>query len=146
MKRKLIWLLPILCLTVLALWYVIVPLLPSTVTSTKWHLQSVRVVGGSILWTSNDAKQFTIEFGWRTISGRGSCNSYEGGYQLNQFTRSFSTSWTFHTMIGCLGEGAQEQEEDFFHALDTANRYELREGNLHIYFENGAKELVFEPE
>jgi heat shock protein HslJ len=143
MKRKLVWLVGLVCLAALLVWMVLFPPLPAELIGREWRLEAVQVVGGPALWRSSDPDQFTLTFGSTTMSGHAGCNSYEARHRVNQFTRSFSTGPVFHTMVGCLDPDLQAREETFFDALGSASRYELSGDELRVYFDDGTKMLVF---
>jgi heat shock protein HslJ len=75
------------------------------------------------------------------ISGSAGCNSYFASYDVDGSKLSIST-------IGCTEmfcvtpEGVMEQEEQYLTTLATAESYEVRDGQLHIFC-SGGQVLIF---
>lgn len=77
------------------------------------------------------------------VSGSSGYNSYRGEYKVKKSKLTLGTlQWT--VMLCTEPEGVMEQENDYIEMLLAAERYELRDGELLIYFtEHDA--LTFEP-
>jgi heat shock protein HslJ len=76
------------------------------------------------------------------VTGRGSCNTYGGTYQVEGNSISFKD--ITRTKKACENEYLTLQEEYYFMALESAGHYELNENTLRIWYEDGAGLLVFQ--
>lgn len=76
------------------------------------------------------------------VTGRGSCNTYGGTYQVEGNSISFNE--ITRTKKACENQYLTLQEEHYLMALESASHYELSENLLRIWFEDGAGVLVFQ--
>ena len=75
------------------------------------------------------------------ITGSAGCNSYFASYEISGNELSVPTLG--YTEMYCLTpDGVMEQEQQYVTALASAERYEIREGRLHISGADG-RALVF---
>jgi heat shock protein HslJ len=143
MKRELIWLFVMLCFVIFLVWFFFCPPLPTGLGDRVWHLESVQVVGGRTLWTSDHPSRFTVEFNPTGIKGYAGCNYVSGKYLFIRFTSYFSTWWVYQTAMACSDADLQKKDKEFIDALLTPTRYTLDEHELRIYFDKATKVLVF---
>ena len=73
--------------------------------------------------------------------GSTGCNSYGGTYLLKGNTVSFARM--ISTRRACVEERANQQEQRYLSALESATRFRLSGNNLTIFFDNGKSELSF---
>ena len=86
-------------------------------------------------------KKVTLTFTSRAeVSGNAGCNSYGGSYEAgSDGTLEFAD--LYHTEMYCIEPGVMEQEQLFLDLLNTAERYEVVDGMLHL--SGGGRLLVF---
>ncbi|MCI0712984.1 MAG: META domain-containing protein [Chloroflexi bacterium] len=113
----------------------------SSLVGTRWQLQSygtpddeTPVVAGS---------NVTLEFqqGGQFV-GSGGCNSYGATYTVTDDI--ISVGEVVSTKMACAGAAIMEQEQGFFNALQAAQRFELSDDQLTIWFDEEAR-LIFAP-
>lgn len=73
------------------------------------------------------------------ISGNGGCNRYFGSYTLTNDRINFGPLGSTRMACEPVRMG---QEDRFFHALSTAERYELSNGELLIIYVSGTLRFV----
>ncbi len=104
---------------------------------TSWELYSYRKsrpIEGSTL---------TISFEDRQIHGSAGCNSYGGSYRLVGDKIDFSE--IFATLMACPEpDGPMEQETMFLQFLGEAQRFEIVDGQLQVFW-SGHEALTFAP-
>jgi heat shock protein HslJ len=89
-----------------------------------------------------EGTQPTIHFEDAQVSGKASCNSYGGSYQVTGDAISFSV--LFQNEMFCIDpEGVMEQERTYMDLLGVAQRFEVFDGVLTI-FVGTQKTLTFE--
>jgi len=117
---------------------------PSTTDSlvnTRWTLKSFGQPGSENAVLSGT--EITLEFvEGNQAGGSGGCNTFGAQYQVAGGEISFSE--VISTLLACTSEGVTEQEQAYFAALQTANAFDLSEGQLRIWYDNGQKVLNFE--
>lgn len=105
-------------------------MLPSPLTGITWHLTSYnngRKAITSVLAGSEVTLKLDDE---GQLSGNGGCNVYRGGYESTGTSFALIGS-VAATRMACPGpEGATEQENAYFAALESAAGYEIRGGEL----------------
>jgi heat shock protein HslJ len=84
-----------------------------------------------------------LSFSGETVSGNASCNQFGGAYSARG--GRIEIRETFSTLMACLDGGLMEQETAYLSALQAAEQYELRDGNLLLMNSAGAVTLVFMP-
>jgi heat shock protein HslJ len=89
-----------------------------------------------------EGTQPTIHFEDAQVSGKASCNSYGGSYQVKGDAISFGA--LFQTEMFCVDpEGVMEQERTYLELLGGAQRFEVVDGVLTI-FAGPQETLTFE--
>jgi heat shock protein HslJ len=74
------------------------------------------------------------------IAGSAGCNRYFGGYEAGD--GKFSTGAIGSTMMMCPGE-AMAHEAAYLKALESASGYEVGEGTLRVFYNDGESVLEF---
>jgi heat shock protein HslJ len=107
----------------------------SSLSGTRWQL----VAFGD---TAIEFGTVTLEFVNETdVNGSGGCNSYGGTYETDGDAIAFSE--IISTLIACEDAAIMEQEQSYFDALELAERFELDENELTIFYGDG-QQLRFE--
>jgi heat shock protein HslJ len=109
-------------------------------TGTEWRLVSLgpsgaeeEVVRGTTV---------TLKFGEDgRASGSTGCNSYGGTYEVRGDRISFGR--LISTKRACLDQNANQQEQQFLAALESANRFRLTSDRLTIFSDRGRNVLNF---
>ena len=83
----------------------------------------------------------TMSFQEGRVGGNASCNTYGGDYTLKGDTIEFGMM--ISTMMACAENGVMTQEQAYLAFLETAERFELRDGQLYLFNSSGDA-LVFE--
>jgi heat shock protein HslJ len=84
----------------------------------------------------------TLKFGADgRIGGSGGCNSYGGDYRAQGDTLSFSK--IISTKRACLEQSANQQEQRYFSALESASKFKLADNRLMIFYDGGRSALNF---
>jgi heat shock protein HslJ len=79
-----------------------------------------------------EGRQLILQFDSGQVSGNGGCNQYGGSYQITGEAIRFYD--LFSTEMACMDpEGIMKQEQIYLELLQTANRFELVDGEL-IFF------------
>jgi len=85
----------------------------------------------------------TLAFEDGKVSGNASCNSFGGAYQVQGENIQFGE--LFLTAMACMNpEGIMEQEVDYMQMLMQVTRFELKEGQLTLFFD-AHETMVFVP-
>lgn len=83
-----------------------------------------------------EGSEITLSFGEDgQATGSGGCNTYGGGYQVQNGTVAFSE--VVRTLRACAEEDRTQQETRFFEALEMAGQYELAGDELTLWYDNG---------
>lgn len=107
---------------------------------TAWTLQSFEEAGSEAL--ALEGFTITLEFqDGAQVSGSGGCNMYSAGYQAQDGSLSFGPVTS--TRRACTDEGATQQEQRFFQALEAAESFELSGDSLVIRYNGGESALHF---
>jgi putative lipoprotein len=109
---------------------------------TEWFLESYGSQGNlkAVLVDTEVTATFKSSDG--QVAGSGGCNGYGGSYELTGNKLSIPEP-LISTMMSC-GDEKDQQEQQFFVALQSADSYQIDEGILTIYC--GDDVLVFEQE
>jgi heat shock protein HslJ len=100
--------------------------------NTEWRLVSFGRTGS----VSNVIKgtKVTIRFGADgRVNGSSGCNSYSGTYRLRGSDASFGRM--ISTMRACLDQRANQQEQSYLAALQSASRFRLSSNQLTIFYD-----------
>ena len=108
--------------------------------NTAWMLKSFGAQGAET--TVIESTKITIKFGADGRAGGSSgCNSYGGEYSVQGDTLSLSK--IISTKRACLEQSANQQEQRYFAALESANKFKLAENRLTIFYDGGRGALNF---
>ena len=115
---------------------------------TEWHLVSLGPAGSEASLVAGTT--VTLKFGEDgRASGSTGCNAYSGTCQVRGDTISFGR--LISTRRACLDQNANQQEQRFISALESANRFRLASNRLTILSDRGriilnfAKDQASEP-
>ena len=112
-----------------------------TLAMTSWTLVSYGEPGSEAEVIAGT--EVTLEFqDDMQAAGLGGCNSFGAQYEATNGDISFTE--IISTLIACEEEGVMEQEAAYFQALENAEEFELIDGDLRIYYDNGQRVLNFE--
>lgn len=116
------------------------PAAPIDLTGTQWRLTSYGEPGSEtqIIEETEVTLQFEQE---GQAGGSGGCNSYGAQYEIFNGTISFTEMMA--TEMACDGEGVMDQEAAYFQALRSAESFELIDGELKIWYNDGQSVLNF---
>jgi len=107
---------------------------------TDWRLVSLGPAGGEAGLVAGTT--VTLKFGEDgRASGSTGCNSYGGTYQVRGDTISFGR--LISTRRACLDQNANQQEQRFLAALESANRFRLSANRLTILSDRSRTVLNF---
>ncbi len=103
--------------------------------SKKWLLASIK---GTEVGEQEEQAFLVFDKEKASAGGNSSCNSFGGSYEAKEATIRFFD--IIQTMRACIEDDRMEIERGFMSGLQEANRYEIREGRLHLF--NGDTELL----
>ena len=102
---------------------------------TKWSLKKIHTDAG--MEEVNTKAFIKLNAEKKSAGGNGGCNSYGSSFSIINNTISFKN--IFSTKMYC--EGVQQIEDAFFKQLEKANRFEVKEKELILYYD---KEVLLE--
>jgi len=109
-------------------------------TGTDWRLVSFGPAGSEASLVAGTT--VTLKFGEDgRASGSTGCNSYSGTYQVRGDIIAFGR--LISTKRACLDQNANQQEQRFLSALESANRFRLSSNRLTIMSDRGRNALNF---
>jgi heat shock protein HslJ len=107
---------------------------------SEWRLVSFGRSGAEL--SVIEGTTVTLKFGEdERASGSTGCNSYSCTYGVRGDTLSFGRM--ISTRRACLDQRANQQEQRYVAALESANRFRLAENGLTIYYDAGRSVLNF---
>jgi heat shock protein HslJ len=110
---------------------------------TEWKLVSFGPLGRETPIV--DGTDVTLNFGSdSSASGSAGCNSYRGTYRVQGNSITFSR--LVSTRRACLDERANQQEQRYLAALESATRFRLDANRLTVYPNRGRDVLNFAQE
>jgi heat shock protein HslJ len=108
--------------------------------NTQWQMLSFGPLGAET--PVQPGSTITLMFdGAGQVGGQSGCNSYGGGYQVQDGTLSFGQ--IAGTLMACADEQVMQQEEEYLLALQAAGRFEQTADSLTIWYDEGASQLNF---
>jgi heat shock protein HslJ len=112
----------------------------SKLANTQWRLTSFSATGAES--TIIEGTTITLKFGVdNRAGGSGGCNSYGGKYRERGNNLSFSQ--IISTKRACLEQSANQQEQRYFAALESASKFKLSDNRLTIFYGDGRSALNF---
>ena len=112
----------------------------SKLANTQWRLASFGAKGAES--PVIEGTTITLKFGADgRAGGSGGCNSYGGNYRERGDNLSFSQ--IISTKRACLEQRANEQEQRYFAALESASKFKLSYNRLTIFHGDGRSALDF---
>ncbi len=111
----------------------------NALAGSQWQLTAIN--GSTLVNASSQPKPITLNFGTDSqVSGWGGCNSYGGGYQVQNDTLTFDS--LIHTEMACTDAAVMQQENQYFQTLQSASKFNLAPEQLTIIGQ-GQDTLVF---
>jgi heat shock protein HslJ len=102
----------------------------SDLEDIKWVLESYGEQGNLTPVIEGTRITATFESAEKQVRGSAGCNSYFGGYEIND---GLSITTLAHTEMYCMDpEGVMEQETEYLKLLGTAESYRIQDGKLQI--------------
>ncbi|MBD0324863.1 MAG: META domain-containing protein [Pyrinomonadaceae bacterium] len=112
----------------------------SKLANTQWRLMSFGATGAES--PVIEGTTITLKFGADgRAGGSGGCNSYGGGYRERGDNLSFNQ--IISTKRACLEQGANQQEQRYFTALESASKFKLSDNRLTLFHGDGQSALNF---
>jgi heat shock protein HslJ len=112
----------------------------TNLAGTQWTLASMGRPGSETPVVAGSAVTLQFEADGQA-GGSGGCNSYGGQYEVQDNTISFSQ--VMSTLMACADESVNQQEQQYFQALQTAGRFEVAGNQLTIWFNSDQGVLNF---
>ena len=108
--------------------------------NTEWRLVSFGRLGEErpVIQGTTITTKFSAD---GRVNGSAGCNSYNGTYRVRGDALTFGRMAS--TMRACLDSKANQQEQQYFAALDSATRFRLNASRLLIYYDSGNSALNF---
>ncbi|MBX3011471.1 MAG: META domain-containing protein [Caldilineaceae bacterium] len=110
--------------------------------NTSWALVSWGAPGAETAVIDNST--VTLIFGEAgEVGGNGGCNTYGGSYTIQDNQLVFGE--LISTLMACVDQGVTEQEMSYLAALQSAGPFEIADGVLVIWYDDGNSVLNFMP-
>ncbi|NLX09535.1 MAG: META domain-containing protein [Chloroflexi bacterium] len=103
---------------------------------TQWQLVSYGAPGAETPALPGSSVTLAFESGGE-VTGHGGCNGYSGGYAVEDVTLTFSQ--VVSTLMACADAEVNRQEQVYFEALQSAQRFELVGDQLTIWYDDGQR-------
>jgi heat shock protein HslJ len=117
-----------------------IPVTGTDLDHTQWML--VNFNDGGTETPIITGTNVTLEFqGNGQAGGSGGCNTFGAQYDAENGT--ISIRQIISTEMACVPEGITEQEQKFLDALQSADRYELTNNTLRLWYANGQNSMTF---
>ena len=113
------------------------PTTPVTLRGTQWSLEDL--AGKAVIADSRATLAFP-EPG--KVAGNGSCNRFAGSAEINGSTIKFGP--LVATRMMCEPE-VSNQETQYLKALETVQRFAVKDGKLYLYLSGSVQPLRFHP-
>ena len=107
---------------------------------SEWKLVSIGKAGAEAPVVEGTAITLKFDVDGQA-SGTGGCNSYGTKYEAQGHNLAFKE--LISTMMACVDEQINQQESQYFAALQAATKYETSGDNLIIYYDDGQSQLNF---
>ncbi len=112
----------------------------SSLENTSWQLVSMGPAGSPSPLVAGSSVTLNFQPGGQA-GGSGGCNSYGGNYAVQGNTISFSQ--IIQTMMACADQAVNDQESQFFKALQSSGQFQQSGDQLTIQYNNGQDVLNF---
>jgi len=102
---------------------------------TEWNLvefNSHPLIDNTVIW---------LKFSEGRISGKDGCNLTSGAYTVRRDKIRFTN--IFHTLMGCLIPGSEDQSHEYYDMLDAAKRFEINQDQISLLDKEGSVIAIF---
>ena len=110
-------------------------------TKTRWVATSINNGTGATASVVAGSEVTAIFAEDGTVTGNGSCNTYNGTYTADGATMSFGPIMS--TKMACADDATTQQEANYFAALDKVTNYAFSGDNLELRAADGALQVSY---